>query len=134
MSRRPDLGREETNAGGTGARGRETWGESRARVARVRASAYTRRESTMDAGMGKDSGKATRTAAEDQVVAVIPKGPGTEVRAVLREYEGELLAELRTFVRTSGEWVPTARGVALPVERAAELAEAAEALAQAVKV
>jgi hypothetical protein len=89
----------------------------------------------MQTATAKDGGKATRTAAEDRVVAVIPKRPRTEIRAVLREYDGELLAELRTFVRLKdGRWVPTARGVVLPAEHANELAVGAGRLAERAKV
>jgi hypothetical protein len=86
----------------------------------------------MNVGKQEITDRPTSGGAEDRVVAVIPKGPRTEIRAVLRKYDDELLAELRTFVRTGDRWVPTARGVALPAERMAELARAAEALAQEV--
>ena len=71
---------------------------------------------------------------EGLVVARIPKGARSEIRAVLREWKGELLAELRTYVRKKdGSWSHTLRGAAVSVERADELAQAAQALADAAK-
>ena len=71
---------------------------------------------------------------EGLVVARIPKGARSEIRAVLREWKGELLAELRTFVRRKdGEWSHTVRGVSVPVGQADELAQGAQALADAAK-
>ena len=72
-------------------------------------------------------------ASSDVFVARVRKGDRCEIRAILREYEGQKLAELRTFVkRTDGTWTPTARGVTVPRERVGELADAASALSKTV--
>ena len=67
------------------------------------------------------------------VVARIPKGPRCEIRAVVREYQGKQLAELRIFANAHGRWTPTRRGVTVAVARVDELAAAAQALAAAAR-
>ena len=70
----------------------------------------------------------------ERVVCTIPKGERCEIRAVLREYEGQQLAEVRVFLRKrDGGWLPTRRGVSVPVERADELLAAVRALAEAAR-
>lgn len=128
------IGREDTDAGGNAREQAEVSARgSRARpYAQARVRENEKGEGLMHTDTVRGRGTATRADAQEQVVAVVPKGRRTEIRAVLREYDGELLAELRTFVRLKeGRWVPTVRGVALPAERVGELVKAAEALTQA---
>lgn len=80
----------------------------------------------------------------DIVVYRFPKGKKSEVRAVLRQWGGRWLAELRVFVRVykveefkGGQtyrerWLPTPRGLAVPVEQVGEVVKAAQALAEEV--
>ena len=70
----------------------------------------------------------------ERVVYRFAKGSRCEVRAVIRPWEGQELAELRVFLRKGdGGWLPTRRGVSVPVERADELLAAAQALAEAAR-
>lgn len=75
---------------------------------------------------------------DEKVVYSFPKGRRSEVRAVLREYQGHELAEIRTFyLDMSGNgtdcWEPTPRGVAVPRAQAHELLRAAQALVAEVE-
>ena len=75
-----------------------------------------------------------QTETGEAVAYVIPKGERCEIRAVVRPYQGSLLAELRVFVkRGDGTWMHTGHGVSLPVERAGEFLPAAQALAEAAR-
>jgi len=78
---------------------------------------------------------------DEIVVYTFPKGKKSQVRAVLRQWGGRCLAELRTFVNVyraeeieggvtyEHKWLPTPRGLAVPVEQVGELLKAARALA-----
>jgi len=50
------------------------------------------------------------------------------IRALVQEYEGRSLLQLRVFYEKDGEWRPTQRGVALPADRLDELEAAVAAL------
>lgn len=70
----------------------------------------------------------------ERVVYTLPKGKRCEIRAVVRLYEGQQLAELRVFLRKAdGSWMPTRRGVSVTAGRADELLGAAHALAEAAR-
>ena len=71
----------------------------------------------------------TSDGSREKMVWALQKSPKVQLRAVLRVYKGEVLAELRQFVRKAdGSWTPTARGVSLPVEQVEEFGVAARAL------
>ena len=71
----------------------------------------------------------TSDGSREKMVWALQKSPKVQLQAVLRVYKGEVLAELRQFVRKAdGSWTPTARGVSLPVEQVEEFGVAARAL------
>lgn len=62
---------------------------------------------------------------QEHVVHVIREGPKQEIRISLSKFKGRTFADVRLFLcNRAGEVVPTRKGIAIPVERLAELEEA----------
>ncbi|MBI5597634.1 MAG: transcriptional coactivator p15/PC4 family protein [Elusimicrobia bacterium] len=71
---------------------------------------------------------------EDLIVHEFEKNARERVRAVVKEFKGRLLIELRAYYPTEdGQWKPTRRGLTLVADKAGPLLKAAEAIAAEVR-
>ena len=69
----------------------------------------------------------------DKVITTFRKNSTEEVRATLSEFKGRQYASVRAYVEAdSGEWVPTKKGLTLPVDLLPELARAVRLLSEEV--
>lgn len=68
----------------------------------------------------------TQETQEDQLVAVLDRGPTQQVQIRLNEFKGKRYLDLRTFYLDENEEVykPTRKGVSIPVELFEDLKEA----------
>lgn len=71
---------------------------------------------------------------EDILVKAFDKNARERVHAIVKEFKGRLLIELRAYYPTEdGQWKPTKRGITLCAEKARQLLEAAAALEAEVR-
>ena len=72
-------------------------------------------------------------AKSDEIVyEIATKRDDQVIRALVQDYEGRSLLQLRVFYEKDGEWRPTQRGVALPADKLGELEKAVSALREGV--
>lgn len=71
---------------------------------------------------------------EDIIVRAFEKNARERVHAIVKEFKGRLLIELRAYYPTEdGQWKPTKRGLTLCADKARPLLEAAAALEAEVR-
>ena len=64
-----------------------------------------------------------------QIVYTIKRHEGLEIRATLDTFKGKPYAGIRTFVKNdAGEFIPTRKGLTIPVDLLGDLAQAVSAL------
>ena len=64
-----------------------------------------------------------------ETIYTIPRHTGCEIRATLSAFKGKPYASIRTFVKNdAGEFVPTKKGLTVPVDLLGDLAQAVQAL------
>jgi len=64
-----------------------------------------------------------------ETVYVIKRHGACEIRATLQGFRGKTYAGLRTFVKNdAGEFVPTKKGLTVPVDLLGDLAQAVQSL------
>ena len=70
--------------------------------------------------------------AADLVISKIRKNASSEIRVILKEYKGKHSCDIREYYLNpdSSEWVPTTKGVSIPLDMLGEAVDAAEALAE----
>lgn len=69
---------------------------------------------------------------KDTVYEIATNREGQVIRALVQFYRGRKMIHLRQFYEQDGEWKPTQRGIALPVDKLGELEKAVAALRAAV--